>query len=123
MQQQVRLQLWNRNMRQATRYPAKPRANGFRTQVEESNGCSGANTYDDCSGNAHEKPYANSHYNQRGDADHGRCPVERIEIRSDRAHPMKEIAGDMFHPESKEIANLRARDENGDAIREPDYNG
>src|SRR6267143_1786267 len=38
----------------------------------------------------------------------------------ERLHAMEEIAGDMVHAQAEEISNLRAGDEDGDAVGETD---
>ncbi len=45
-----------------------------------------------------------------------------MEVFGDRAHTMKEIAGDVLHPQAEEVAELSAGDEDGDAVGESDDN-
>src|SRR5580704_15168858 len=65
-----------------------------------------------------EELHADNHYRQRSCTHNRRSPIQCVEILRDRSHAVKEIAGDMLHPQAKEISDLRAGDQNRNAVSE-----
>src|ERR1700730_8957734 len=63
---------------------------------------------------------AQNHYRQGNQGQNGGLPGEGMPCESERPPPVEKIAWHASHPQAKEITDLRAGDENGDAVREAD---
>ena len=119
---QVGAKMWNLQMWQAAGDAAETRADGFYGQFKEVDDSGSHQQRDDGSGNARRKTAADDQHEHGDDGERGRLIGECVEVGDQRFHAQPEHAGDFFEMNSKEVFDLCAGDEDGDAIGKSDDN-
>src|SRR5262249_16388365 len=108
----------NRNVRQAAGDSAKARADSFYGQMETAYSTTTSKANGDCAGNLAGKFQAKNHDNQRYACQQSCLPVERGKRSAKCHHTAEKISGNRIETQAEEITDLRAGDENGNAVCE-----
>ena len=113
----------NREVGQAARNPAEARSNGFNRQFECDHRDRACDHRHDGSGNTVRKRAAYQKRHQGADAENCRGVRQSMKIGCYAFHAQPEHSGNLIDPQSKEIFDLRTRDQNRDSIGETDHDG
>src|SRR5260370_36019675 len=110
--------MWNRQFWQAAWDSPETRSNRFYGQMQKDNRSSCAEGDQDGARDFLCISQTENHQGDRKDGYSGCRHRERIPRLSKGHHAVKEITGDVIHLQAKEVADLRAGDEDGDAVGE-----
>jgi hypothetical protein len=107
--------------RQARGDAAEARADGLHVEAEPAHGQRAEHERQDRARNAFHVALHEQHQHERAHAERGGHRRPRAERVADLDHARQEHAGRLLDVQSEQVADLRAGDEQRDAVREPDH--
>ncbi len=112
--------MWYGKCRKAARDSSEARSNCFDRNAKQSYGEGRTEGDDNRSRNALGKFETENQDSDRNDSERSSRHGDGVPRRAEGFHAMEEVSRDTVHAQAKEVANLSAGDEDGDAVREAD---